>query len=187
MSRKRRMVFFLTVLIYMLALASTANASFKINRKKVTLTEQSAAIIKLTGEIARKGQADINWESSDEKVCRILYTGNNNAALLYGVKKGKAQISATFGGETRKCIVTVKKYEKHPSKLTIYCGKAYKLTLPKKAKWLSSSRFLSVSGKSGKSVYIKAKKAGRYTVTARYGDETYKCVVTVTPRKWKVS
>lgn len=64
--------------------------------------------------------------------------------------------------------------------VTITKGKTYKLKLKKatakKVKWSSSKKSVATVSKSGT---VKAKKAGKATITAKYKGKKYKCKVTV--------
>lgn len=64
--------------------------------------------------------------------------------------------------------------------VTVTKGKTYKLKLKKatakKVKWSSSKKSVATVSKSGT---VKAKKAGKATITAKYKGKKYKCKVTV--------
>ena len=61
-----------------------------------------------TGELKATitGSADeVTWKSSDAKIATVTESGNT--ATVTGVKAGTATITATYGGETATCVVTV--------------------------------------------------------------------------------
>ena len=70
------------------------------------------------------------------------------------------------------------------SKAKIYEGYTKKVTLKgaqaKKVKWKSSNRKIATVSKNG---IIKAKKAGKCIITAKYQKKSYKCRVTVRIKK----
>lgn len=69
---------------------------------------------------------------------------------------------------------------------TIYVGKTavIKLKNAGKVKWKTSKKsVVSISKKKKNKVWIKAKKAGKATITATYKKKTYKCRITVKKKK----
>lgn len=71
---------------------------------------------------------------------------------------------------------------------TMYVGKtaAVKLKSAGKVKWKTSKKsVVSISKKKKNRVWIKAKKAGKATITATYKKRTYKCRITVKKKKEK--
>ncbi len=71
---------------------------------------------------------------------------------------------------------------------TMYVGKtaAVKLKSAGKVKWKTSKKsVVSISKKKKNKVWIKAKKAGKATITATYKKRTYKCRITVKKKKEK--
>ena len=67
-------------------------------------------------------------------------------------------------------------------KLTLTVGKSKKLTIrrtSKKVSWKSSNPNLVIVTQNGK---IKAKKAGKATITAKIKNKKYRCRVTVVPK-----
>lgn len=64
---------------------------------------------------------------------------------------------------------------------TMYVGKTATLTLKNagKVKWKTSKKYVVTVTKKKNKVIIKAKKAGKATITATYKKKTYKCRVTV--------
>lgn len=74
---------------------------------------------------------------------------------------------------------TKKKVKLNKTKLTLTEGKTYKLKLKnnkKKVKWSSAKKSVATVSSVGK---IRAKKAGRATITAKASGRKYKCRVTV--------
>ncbi|MBO5089206.1 MAG: hypothetical protein J6C01_11060 [Lachnospiraceae bacterium] len=73
------------------------------------------------------------------------------------------------------------------TKKTMYVGNTYKIKLKNassKVKWKTSKKsVVSISKKKGKSITLKAKKAGLAIITATYKKRTYKCKITVKKKK----
>ena len=75
------------------------------------------------------------------------------------------------------------------TKVTLTVGKTKTLTVKnvskkqkKKIKWSTSKKSVATVSKSGK---VKAKKAGKTTITAKLGKKKYRCVVTVKKKSTK--
>lgn len=76
-------------------------------------------------------------------------------------------------------VNAAKKVKLNKTKATIYVGKTVTLKLKnnrKKIKWSSSNKKVAIVTKKGK---VKAKKAGKATITAKVGKKKYKCKITV--------
>ena len=125
----------------------------------------------------------ITWTSSDNAVATVTNTG-----LVKGVKPGTAKITASAGGKTAVCTVTVKKVavssvKLNKTKLTLGVKETFKLTATvkpsnatnKKAVWKSSKPKV-VTVKNGK---LTAKKKGTATITVTVDGKKKTCKVTV--------
>lgn len=80
-----------------------------------------------------------------------------------------------------------KKISLSASKVTMYVGTKKKIKLKNvsgKVTWKTSSKIVSLSGK-GASVTVKAKRAGKATISARKDGKTYTAGITVKKRKKK--
>jgi hypothetical protein len=78
-----------------------------------------------------------------------------------------------------------KKISLSESKVTMYVGAKKKIKLKNvsgKVAWKTSSKIISLSGK-GASVTVKAKRAGKATISARKDGKTYTAGITVKKRK----
>lgn len=76
-----------------------------------------------------------------------------------------------------------KKVKLNKTKVTLKVGKTVTLKLKnnkKKVKWTSSNKKVATVTSKGK---VKAKKAGKATITAKVGKKKYKCKVTVQAKK----
>ena len=76
-----------------------------------------------------------------------------------------------------------KKPKLNKKKLTLTVGQTAKLKVKntkKKIKWSSSKKSVATITKKGK---VKAKKAGKTTITAKFGKKKLKCIVTVKAKK----
>ena len=115
--------------------------SLKISKKKITLKVGKTKKIKATVKGASK---KVTWKSSNTSVALVSGKG-----VVKAVGSGKATISATANGITKKCKVTVKKTKK--AKKTIASGKC-----GTNVSWmLNSSGTLTISGKGPMKDYMR--------------------------------
>ncbi len=125
----------------------------------------------------------VTWTSSNSSVATVTNTG-----LVKGQKPGTANITASAGGKTAVCAVTVKKVpvasvKLNKTKLTLGVKETFKLTTTvkpgnatdKKAVWKSSKPKV-VTVKNGK---LTAKKKGTATITVTVDGKKKTCKVTV--------
>ena len=146
-----------------------------ISKSAITLSAGKTYALKLNNANASK----VKWSVSDKKVASVSSKGT-----VKGIKAGKVRVVAKYGGKSYKCIVTVKKAVKkialNKKALTLKAGKTYALKLnnakPSKVKWKSANRKIAKVSSKG---VVKAKRAGKVIISAKYGKNTYKCVVTV--------
>ena len=124
-------------------------------------------------------QSSLTWKSSNPKIASV-----NSKGYVTGKKAGSCIISTRLKGKPYGVKIVVKKASKKvalsKSAVTLIAGKSYTLKLnnakASKVKWASSNKkIVTVSSKG----VIKAKKAGKATVVAKYGGKSYKCAVTV--------
>lgn len=124
------------------------------------------------------------WSSSDSSVASVNSKGKVTAKLV-----GSTIITAELNDTTVTCKVTVKpKITLNKTKVTIYTGEKLQLKATVKGSnssiiWKSSNS--SVASVSSKGV-VKAKKAGKVTVSASADGVSAKCVITVKKSKHPV-
>ena len=126
----------------------------------------------------------VTWTSSDEAIATVDETGKVTA-----IKEGTATITAKAGEKTAECKVTVyvavTSVELNKTTLSIIEGESETLTAnvkpdnatDKTVTWSSSDEKIATV-KDGK---VTAVKVGEATITAKAGDKTAECKVTVSP------
>ena len=161
-------------------------ATVKLNVKKITLqTGKSTTAVVASG--LQKGDKVVSWTSSNKKIVKVSKSGKITATK----KAGKATITVkTKYGATAKVTVTtqkkavaLKKITVNKSKVTLKKNKKFTLVVTKSPvtaqhKVTFKSSNTKVATVSSKGV-IKAKKAGKATITVKAGSKTKKVKVTV--------
>ena len=135
----------------------------------------------------------VTWKSSDESVATVTQNG-----LVTGLKTGNATITATTldGGFKAICPVTVSPVHVRSVTLnrktaTIITGKSLRLTATvspenadtKKVIWKSSNKKVATVSSAG---LVKAKKAGKATITAKAKDGGISASCRITVKDIKV-
>jgi len=163
-----------------------AVTSVTISQTSLALTEGETAT--LTATVAPDNATDksVTWASSNSGVAAVSATGTVTA-----VKEGTAEITATVGGKSAKCIVTVKKEVVAVTSVTISQtslalteGETATLTATiapdnatdKSVTWASSNSGVAAVSATGT---VTAVKAGTTEITAKAGEKTATCTVTV--------
>lgn len=144
-------------------------ASIKLNKTKLNLLKGKTYQLKL-----KNTKSKIKWTSSNKKIATV----NKNGKVI-AKKAGTATISAIVENKNYTCTVTVKEIKLNQTKLNLNNGDTYKLKLENnksKISWTSSNNKIITVDKKGR---IKAKKAGKATITAIAENKKYKCTVTV--------
>lgn len=139
----------------------------------------------------------VSWESSDTSVLRVLSNGK-----VVAVGQGEAVISASIGEATSSVTITVTGEQPGESgltsvsldryTLTLYAGEeAEQLTATLKPEgteatihWTSSNQTAATVSQDGK---ITPLSAGVTVVTAAAGDYRASCIVTVQPKRVRVT
>lgn len=151
---------------------------------KTSLSLAVGETAQLTATVKPDNATDKNvtWTSSDESVAKV------DNGKVTAVKAGKATITAKCGGKIAECavIVTVPTGSVILDKtsLSLAVGETVQLTATvkpddatdKNVTWTSSDESVAkvVNGK------VTAVKSGKATITAKCGDKTAECAVTVT-------
>ncbi|MBE5881391.1 MAG: hypothetical protein E7289_03630 [Lachnospiraceae bacterium] len=155
-----------------------------LNVKKVALQKgKSTTAIKAT---VMEGDKIKSWKSSDKKVATVNSKGKitakkaGKATITVTTKKGaKATVTITVQEKAVKCT----KIAVDKKNITLKVKKSYQLKVTKtpvttleKVTYTSSNKKVATVSKTGK---IKAKKAGKATITVKCGKKTVKVKVTV--------
>ena len=158
--------------------------SVSLSEESLTLGEGETAILVVTilpGDATDKA---ITWTSSDEAVATV------SNGVVTAVKEGTATITATAGGKSAQCIVTVKKdvvavtgITLSQTTLSLEEGKSVTLTATvqpsnatnKTVSWSSSNAAVATVSDG----VVTAVKEGTATITATAGDKSAQCTVTV--------
>ncbi|MDE6580561.1 MAG: Ig-like domain-containing protein, partial [Ruminiclostridium sp.] len=159
--------------------------------ESITLDKTSAELIKgdtleLTATVKPDDATDktVTWTSSDEKVATVDENGKVTA-----VGGGKATITAKAGSKSATCevIVTipVTSVTLNKNELSLEKGESAELTATvepedatdKTVTWTSSDEKVATVDENGK---VTAIAAGAATITAKAGDKSATCEVTVT-------
>lgn len=157
-----------------------------LNAQSVPLkVKQSTKKLKVSGLAA--GDSVVSWESANEKIAKV----NSKGKITAGKKKGTTTITIRLAsGLTKTVKVTVQKKAVKTKKITglkktLTLEKGEKTTLKPVVnpftslqKFSYSSSKKSVATVTAKGV-IKAKKAGKTTITVKSGSKKFKIKVTV--------
>lgn len=168
---------------------------FGISAPSQTLSVGSSSQIKVVTDEDYVGH--ITWESSDTSVLRVLSNGK-----VVAVGQGEAVITASIGEATSSVTITVTGEQPGESgltgvsldryTLTLYAGEdAEQLTATLKPegteatiRWTSSNQTAATVSQDGK---ITPLSAGVTVVTAAAGDYRASCIVTVRPKRVRVT
>lgn len=161
-------------------------ATVKLNVKKITLqTGKSTKAVVASG--LQEGDKVASWTSSDSKIVKVSKTGKITATKKVGkatvTVKTKYGATATVTVTTQKKAVALKSISVNKKKVTLKKGESFKLVVTKKpitaqnnVTFKSSNKKVVTVTKKG---VIKAKKAGKATITVKAGKKTAKVKVTV--------
>lgn len=168
---------------------------FGISAPSQTLSVGSSSQIKVVTDEDYVGH--ITWESSDPSVLRVLSNGK-----VVAVGQGEAVITASVGEATSSVTITVTGEQPGESgltgvsldryTLTLYAGEdAEQLTATLKPegteatiRWTSSNQTAATVSQDGK---VTPLSAGVTVVTAAAGDYRASCIVTVRPKRVRVT
>ena len=173
--------FLLCLVISMVTIPVSVNASAKLNQKSLTLNVKKNYTLKVTGT-----KEKITWTSSNKKVATVSKKGKVRA-----VKKGTATITAKYGKKKLACKVTVKQpvtsVQLNKSSVVLTTGKSITLkatVLPKNANnktvsWTSSNKKVATVSSTG---VVTTVGTGTAVITAKAKDGSQKkasCKITV--------
>ena len=149
----------------------------KRNTQVTVVTEKSSLYVKGTTNVLANvvsGSGITTYTSSNPKVAKVDAKGKVTA-----LKKGTAVIKVTNNGVNGQVKITVKNPTLNKNAVTLKKGKTAKLTVKGsigKVSYKSSNTKIATITSKG---VIKAKKAGKVTVTVKANGVTLKCKVTV--------
>lgn len=163
-------------------------SSITINGAKPTLVEGDTLILTATITPSDASYKTVTWTSSNGTVATVDQNGKVTAKSV-----GTAKIKATADGVTAECTITVEEKVIPVESITlnkieaeIFVGAEEKLTatvLPEDATnkdvtWTSSDTTIATVDSNGK---VTAKSVGTAIITAKAGDKSATCTITVKP------
>ena len=160
--------------------------SIELNKKDLTLTEGASETLIATVKPDNATDKTVTWSTSDANVATVDASGKVTA-----VKEGTASITAKAGKKTTTCNVTVKKnvitvtdVSLNKTEITLKEGDSETLVATvkpddatdKTITWSTSDASIATVDESGK---VTAIKEGSSTITAKAGEQSATCKVTV--------
>ena len=157
-----------------------------VSPTSVTLTEGETTPLRASVLPSDATDYTLSWSSSDTGIASISQDG-----VVTAVKAGSATVTASAGGKSGTCVVTVaakvipvEKIAVDPTELSLEEGETADLkatVTPSDATdptvtWTSSNPEIATVSEQGK---VTAFKAGNAVITAKAGDKTADCSVTV--------
>ena len=165
-------------------------SSVTLDKTELSMTEDDVAVLTATVKPDDATDKTVTWTSSDTKIVTVSAGGEVKA-----VAQGKATVTAKAGEKTASCEVTVNAKVIAVASVTLDrttlelevkdgVGSSAKLTATvkpddatdKTVTWTSSDTKIATVSADGE---VKAVAQGKATVTAKAGDKTAVCVVTV--------
>lgn len=189
MFKKRLQLFLIGTSFLLTCFVSCEKKPSEILASNVTLDKTSVEIpightALLSAEVYPENTTDktIVWSSSDKTVAQV------EDGLVSALKIGKAEVKATCGDKYAKCAVSVVPVEVESiildkKELSLRTGETVTLTATispsdatdKSVTWTSSDTSVATVENGT----VKAIKAGNTTITAKAGDKTAACNVSV--------
>lgn len=159
---------------------SVSSVSLNPNKTSMSLAVGQKTTFSAVVDPSNATNKSVTWNSSDDKVASISGPDKTGKVTVTAKKAGTAKITATAGGKTATCTITVVDPKLSQTKVTLGKGESLNLTVSggnEKVSWNSSDK-KAVSVKNGK---IKALKVGKkaVNVTANVNGVTLTCKVTV--------
>ena len=160
--------------------------SVTLNKASLALTEQETFQLSATVSPDNATDKTVTWSSSNTAVATV-----SNNGLVTAIKEGSATITAKAGDKTATCAVTVSKkvvavtsVTLNKSSLTLTEQETFQLSASvspdnatdKTVTWSSSNTAVATVSDSG---LVTAVKEGSATITAKAGDKTATCTVTI--------
>ena len=160
--------------------------SVTLNKASLALTEQETFQLSATVSPDNATDKTVTWSSSNTAVATV-----SNNGLVTAIKEGSATITAKAGDKTATCAVTVSKkvvavtsVTLNKSSLTLTEQETFQLSASvspdnatdKTVTWSSSNTAVATVSDNG---LVTAVKEGSATITAKAGDKTATCTVTI--------
>ena len=161
-----------------------AVTSVELNKTSLRINVGESETLVATIKPENATDKDVTWSSSDSAIATVDETGKVTA-----VKEGSATITAKAGEKTAECkvnvYVAVTSIELNKTALSLIEGESETLiatvkpdnATDKTVTWSSSDEKIATV-KDGK---VTAVKVGEATITAKAGDKSAECKVTVSP------
>ena len=161
-------------------------SSISLNKTSLTLIEGESETLTATVDPDNATDKKVSWSSSNTKIATVDSDGK-----VIAVKAGTVTITAKAGDKMATCTVTVEKLvipvssiSLNKTSLTLTEGENETLTATvgpdnatdKTVTWSTSDASVATVDQSGR---VTAVKAGSVTITAKAGDKTATCAVTV--------
>ena len=157
-----------------------------LDKTNVELLEGETTTLKATVSPTDATDKTVTWSTSDASIATV-----DNNGVVKGIKIGKVTITAKAGDKTETCEVTVKPVpvsgivlDKASVELLEGESTTLKATVSpdnatdKTVTWSTSDATIATVDNNG---VVKAIKVGKVTITAKAGDKTATCEVTVKP------
>lgn len=140
-----------------------------------TINKSSARLYTATKlTLTVKTSDSVTWKTSNKKVATV-----NKNGVVTALKKGKVTVTATTGGKKVTCKLTVIDRTLNMTKINMYVGSTAKLKYTGgsgKIAWRSSDSKVASVDSNGK---VKAKRAGKATITATRNGVKLSCNIKV--------
>lgn len=164
--------------------AAVAVTEVKLDKTTLSLEAGKTAALKATVTPDNATNKTVSWTSSDKAIATVDEKGT-----VTGVKAGEATITATAGEKSAACKVTVTAatvtLSLKQTSATVYTGNTVSIqaTAGSTVTWSVDNGNAAITDKGGKdgtyTVEVKGVKAGTAKVTAKAGDKTATCTITV--------
>ena len=164
-------------------------SSITLSNTSIALTEQETFQLSATVNPSNATGKTVTWSSSNTAVATV-----SNNGLVTAVKEGSATITAKAGDKTATCTVTVSKkvipvtsVSLNKTSLALTEQESFQLSATvspdnasdKTVTWSSSNTAVATVSNNG---LVTAVKEGSATITAKAGDKTATCAVTISKK-----
>ena len=161
-------------------------SGISLDKTSVELLEGETTTLKATVEPSNATDKTVTWSTSDASIATV-----DNNGIVKAIKVGKVTITAKAGDKTATCEVTVNPVPVDgivldKAEVELLEGDSITLTATvspdnatdKTVTWSTSDATIATVDNNG---VVKAIKVGIVTITAKAGDKTATCEVTVKP------